>query len=151
MIDAEKIVFLETWAARNKCYLQQKGEVGFGRPCVGICYGSTYVDLPLYPMSADRESSEMKDYLRQWAALPPGPEDAYHKHDCLAVLVHGEEDDTAAYDKAMEQLHDWITVLNKDGWVVRVQDRETYNKDGVGRALELMMGSASQAVLELPT
>lgn len=130
--------FLERWAATNKCYLEDKGEVGFGRPCVGIIHGSAYVDLPLYGSA---------NYDEEWGALPPDPEDAYHKHDCLCVLVQGE--DEAAYDKALEQLYTWVVALNDKQFVVRTQDRETYNKDGVGRALELFMGGPNQAVLTL--
>jgi hypothetical protein len=32
---------------------------------------------------------------------------------------------------------------------VRSQDRQTYNKDGFGRELELLMGGTEQVVLEL--
>lgn len=143
-LDPAKMEFLELWAARNKCYVQVKGEVGFGRPCVGICFGQSYVDLPQYPHEAEHGSDEMTDYYSQTKLLPSAPEDAYHKHDCLAVLVHNDD-----YDKALEQLWDWVGVLSQQGWTVRIQDRNTYNKEGFGMALELMMGGTQQAVLEL--
>lgn len=129
MIDPEKINFMEEWAAKNKCFLQQKGQVGFMRPCVGIQFGSTYVDYT------------WEDHI--WT-----PDDAYHKHECLAVLVHGEEDDEAAYDKGLEQLFEWVTWLNENTFVVELQDRKTYNEGGFGRDLELMMGGLTQAVLK---
>lgn len=138
MIDPVKMDFLERWAAANKCYVETKGEVGFMRPCVGIIHGSSYVDLPLYGSQY---------YYEEWNLLPTSPKDAYHKHDCLCVLVHGE--DEAAYDAALEQLYTWVKDLNDKQFVVRTQDRETYNKDGFGKVLELMMGGTSQAVLAL--
>jgi hypothetical protein len=134
-IEPHKIDFLQRWAAHNKCHLEEKGVVGFGRPCVGIVHESAYVDLPLY-------GSENFD--RDWGALPIPPSDAYHKHDCLAVLAPTED-----YDAALEQLYTWIIELNERHFTVKIQDRETYNKEGVGRALELFMGGASQAVLTL--
>lgn len=138
MIDPVKMDFLQRWAAANKSYVETKGQVGFMRDCVGIIHGSAYIDLPLY-------GSE--NYYEEWNALPQSPEDAYHKHDCLCVLVHGEDEE--AYDKALEQLYTWVLALNEAGFVVRTQDRETYNKDGFGKVLELMMGGTSQAVLAL--
>jgi hypothetical protein len=119
----EKYLFLRDWAAANKCALEDKGEVGFGRPCVGIMYGSSYVDW---------------DY----ATMPSRsvPVDAYHKHDCLAVLVHGDD-----YDAALEQLYTWVVAINEANMKVEVGARKTHNAPGTpGAVIELMLGGASQ-------
>ena len=127
MIHPGKLATMTEWASRFGCTIQPKGEVGFGRPCVGILYGQAYVDY-------DWE-------LGIWT-----PEDSYHKHDCLAVLAHPDnEDDTEAYDAAMEQLWTWVTWLIEHDYGVNTQPRETYNKSGFGRELELMMGGLTQA------
>jgi hypothetical protein len=92
-----RIVYLTEWAARYGCCLQLAGEVGFGRECTGILKGDTYIDY----------------------AHEPGiwtPEDAYHKHDCLAVLGRG--------DGALEQLYQWVKWLDENRWGVE----EIYRK-----------------------
>lgn len=130
MIDPSKLAVMTEWASRFGCTIQPRGEVGFMRPCVGILYGQAYVDY-------------------DWDLMGPGggavwtPEDSYHKHDCLAVLVHGEDD--AAYDKALEQLFAWVEWLIENNLGIDTQARETYNKAGFGRELELMMGGLTQA------
>lgn len=111
------------WASRFGCTLSVKGEVGFGRPCVGILNGQSYVDYG-YDLGI-------------WT-----PEDAYHKHDCLAVLVYGDD-----YDKGLEQLIKWVEWLVENNYGITTQARETYNKDGFGRDLELMTGGLTQARL----
>ena len=40
------------------------------------------------------------------------PEDAYHKHDCLCVLVHDDD-----YDAALIELDTWIEHLESQGQV----------------------------------
>ena len=89
---AEQIVYLTDWAARYQCSLQLNGQVGFGRDCVGILKDSTYIDY--------------EDHPEIWT-----PEDAYHKHDCLAVLGHGDE--------ALAQLYEWVKWLDGHGWGVK--------------------------------
>ncbi len=92
-----QIVYLTEWAARYRCTLQLNGEVGFGRDCVGILNGDTYVDYG--------------DQVEIWT-----PEDAYHKHDCLAVLGHG--------DDRLEQLYRWVKWLDANRYGVEVVYRE---------------------------
>lgn len=133
MIDPGKLAVMTEWAARYGCTVQPKGQVGFGRPCVGILYGQSYVDTNNGDYSTDYEC----------LAPPSGVTDAYHKHDCLAVLAHGEE--SADYDAALEQLYTWVVWLIENDYGVEVVDRQTFNKDGVGRQLELLMGGMTQA------
>ena len=78
-----------------------KGEVGFGRPCVGIKAFSSrnYIDYNPYDTSTCENIPEFFSNI----FYEIRPKDAYHKHDCLAVLVQNEN-----YDKAIIQLAEWI-------------------------------------------
>jgi hypothetical protein len=92
-----QIVYLTEWAARYRCSLQLNGQVGFGRDCVGILNDGTYVDYA--------------DAPGIWT-----PEDAYHKHDCIAVLGHD--------DAALTQLYEWVKWLDENQWGVEVVYRQ---------------------------
>jgi len=98
-----QIVYLTEWAARYRCALQLNGQVGFGRDCVGILKDSHYID------TADAKNATAYNY-----ESGPGswwePEDSYHKHDCLAVLGHGDE--------ALAQLYQWVKWLDGHGYGV---------------------------------
>jgi hypothetical protein len=106
-----QIVYLTEWAARYRCSLQLGGEVGFGRPCVGILRDSTYID------TEDAKNATAYNHESE-----PGswwePEDSYHKHDCLAVLDHGDP------EAALGQLYAWVKWLDEHGWGVEVVYRE---------------------------
>lgn len=127
--DLGKLATLIEWCERYGLTLQTKGEVGFGRPCVGILYGQSYVDY---------------DWDLFGTAAVWTPADSYHKHDCLAVLVHNDD-----YVTALDQLYEWVVWLIEHNVGIEVQSRETYNKDGVGRQLELLMGGMTQAKLKV--
>lgn len=102
---AEQIVYLTDWAARWGASLQLAGEVGFGRDCTGIMKDGHYIDT--------REAKDANAYTEdgEWWQ----PEDAYHKHDCLAVLGHG--------DGPLAQLHEWVRWLDGHGWGVGEESR----------------------------
>jgi hypothetical protein len=109
---SEQIVYLTEWAAKNKAALSLNGSVGFGRDCVGIIVGGTYID-----------TAEAKEATAYNFSAPPHswwePEDAYHKHDCLAVLGHG--------DGPLRQLYDWVKWLEENGWGVEEVYRQPTN------------------------
>ena len=105
---AEQIVYLTEWASRYGATLQINGQVGFGRPCVGVLKGGHYVD------TADVKGREAYQPGGDWWE----PEDSYHKHDCLAVLNH--DDDTAA----LRQLYEWVKWLDGHGYGIE----EVYRK-----------------------
>ena len=86
-----QIVYITEWASRYRCSLQLNGQVGFGRDCVGVLKGDTYIDYG--------------DHVGIWT-----PEDAYHKHYCIAVLGHG--------DDALAQLYEWVKWLDENQWGV---------------------------------
>jgi len=100
---ADQIVYLTDWAARYQCSLQLNGQVGFGRDCTGILKDSTYIDT--------QDAKNATAYNHE--AEPDSwwePEDSYHKHDCLAVLGHGDE--------PLAQLYEWVKWLDGHGWGV---------------------------------
>ena len=135
----DEMLYMHRWADEHGCSLSTKGEVGFGRPCVGVQHGSSYLDFLYMEM----------DYT-QYSPLPEvqafrmeSPKDAYHKHPCMAVLVHDDD-----YDTALRQLYDWIKYCNENDWVVKVSARQTFNTPGTfGADLELMMGGLENAEL----
>lgn len=103
---ADQIVYITEWAARYRCSLQLNGEVGFGRDCVGVLNEGTYIDL---------------EEVKGREAYQPGgewwqPGDAYHEHDCLAVLGHD--------DDALAQLYAWVKWLDGHGYGVEIVYRE---------------------------
>jgi hypothetical protein len=94
----------QTFANKHKVIFEDHGEVGFGRPCVGFTSGARYIDYN------PRNNS---DYELVWPdARPighPHGVEAYHKHDCLAVLV------ADSYDAAILQLATWVEALEAQG------------------------------------
>lgn len=103
---AEQIVYLTEWAAANGCTLQIRGQVGFGRDATGILGAcDAYVD------TADAKQAHYDGEAQWWE-----PEDSYHKHDCLAVLGHG--------DGPLRQLYDWVRWLDGHGFTAETVYRE---------------------------
>lgn len=103
--DPAHIAYLREAAAKWGCTLELEGEVGFGRGCVGIqdSTGGHYVDYL---------------HLEEAGEKPPfwwQPEDAYHKHPCLAVLGRGE--------RAVAQLYHWVKNLAAAGYTVEAVPR----------------------------
>ncbi len=82
------------------------GEVGFGRACVGFLHGDKYVDYNPIRMGGDYDRLPGFDDERIAEAAPA---DAYHKHQCLAVLVDTDR------DKAIAQLTEWVDAMNEIG------------------------------------
>ncbi len=125
---------LRDFAAKHNLTLEPRGEVGFGRPCVGfVGAGSNYVDYDPRMSGGDYEPIWPID-----ARLhpPEGTPDAYHKHDCLAVLVHGDD-----YDAALVQLAKWVDHLEAQGEVYV----ETYRTGAVG-IQAMFSGTTGRAV-----
>lgn len=125
---SEQIVYLTEWAARNHGTLQLNGTVGFGRDCVGILGSSDhYID-----------TAEVKN---TYAYQPGGewwePEDSYHKHDCLAVLGHG--------DGPLRQLYDWVKWLDEHGF--GAEDNYRQPKDSIDLAFH---GLSLTKIVKLP-
>lgn len=105
----EALKICEEFATKYKVIFEEKGEVGFGRNCVGFIKGTNYVNFN--PHNSDKY--EFIPELQCDVCYPPEEvKDAYHKHDCLSVLVYGED-----YDKAIIQLAKWVLHLKGQGEV----------------------------------
>ena len=79
------------------------GEVGFGRPCVGLLYeDSSYISWRAYDEDYNTRKECIKELTDAHFKIP----DAYHKSDCIAVLV------TDSYSKAIKQLYKWVELIS---------------------------------------
>lgn len=104
MDHAKKVEWMAVWAARNKLQLELEGVCGFGRECVGVSANGSYADYQWYDgVSYDRLDKNGDVWC---------PKDAYHKHDCVAVLGRGEE--------AESQLYDWLKWFDDNGFHVEI-------------------------------
>jgi hypothetical protein len=101
----QKIEWMAVWAARNGLQLILEGECGFGRECVGVSVEGHYPDY-----TWDNEDYERID--------PNGdvwtPPNAYHKHDCVAVLGRGEQ--------AEAELYEWLQWFDENGFKLETGD-----------------------------
>lgn len=79
---------------------EEKGEIGFGRNCVGIVNQNTESYLSYQTYDEDYNPA-----LNHEVASQTAPEDAYHKGPYLAVLYDGTEEGRL---KAISQLNNWI-------------------------------------------
>jgi len=87
----EKLLWMLKYCKRNNVTLELQGECGLGRECVGIITHDTFPD---YWWTND-EYERLDNNGDVWV-----PENAYHKHPCVAVLGRGEE--------AEAQLYEWL-------------------------------------------
>ena len=100
-----KLNFIEAWAKKRGVDFLREGECGIGRECVGISYQDHYVD---YEWSDPVSWNRIDKNGEVWT-----PQNAYHKHPCLAVLGHGEE--------AESQLYDWLVWFDQNGFELRIE------------------------------
>lgn len=112
----EDIKFLQEFATKHKLVFEDEGEAGFGRECVGLIKGTNWLDYN--PM--DMDTYDVIDGMDCQKACDLAPEDAYHKHECFAVLGRGKE--------AISQLATWVRDLEKEGELEVVQ----YNTGATG-------------------
>ena len=89
----------QKFANDYKLIFEDRGEVGFSRPCVGFIKGNSYLDIS--PFIYPNFDNLIDDDLVLWP--PHDVKDAYHKHDCLCVLVHDNN-----YDEGIRQLILWV-------------------------------------------
>lgn len=92
---------IQKFANTHKVIFEDKGECGFGRPCVGFLRNDNWV---AYNPTSFPDYEYIKEFYDDifYDIAPP---DAYHKHDCLAVLGQG--------DDSIRQLSDWVDELNR--------------------------------------
>jgi len=94
----------QRFANEHKVIFEDEGEVGFGRECVGFQRGEAYVD---YNPTNRTTYEEIEEFACPGAEPPDTVPDAYHKHDCLAVLGRG--------DDVIMQLAAWVEHMEKQG------------------------------------
>ena len=110
------------FAKKNGATIALAGECGFGRECVGLLVGGNYPDYEW----DDKDYNRIDPNGEVWT-----PEDAYHKHPCVAVLGRGE--------KAEGQLYEWLKWFDDNGF-----EAETVAKTDADKLhpIELAMGGA---------
>lgn len=118
MTHQDKLTWMAVWASKNKVTLNLEGECGFGRECVGIIAETNYPDYEWY----DDDYNRVDTNGEVWK-----PENAYHKHPCVAVLGRGE--------KAESELYDWLKWFNDNGFTV-----ETGAIPNVRDPISIMLG-----------
>lgn len=117
MTHEEKLSWMALWAAKNGLQLQLKGECGFGRECVGITTEGHYPDYEWY--GDEEDDYERKDKNgKVWT-----PENAYHKHPCVAVLGRGEG--------AESELYEWLKWFDENNFKLETGDLKVDPKLGV--------------------
>lgn len=127
--DCKKVI--NDFAIRNKLIFEEEGSVGFGRDCVGLTNGNNYLEYnPTDSVNYDPIEGFQDD--RFYDICPP---DAYHKHNCIAVLGRGED--------AISQLADWIDKLNELGVVV-----EEYETGAKG--MQAMLSGTTNYAVKIP-
>ena len=104
--DMQAMRILNEFALKHKVVLEQKGKVGFGRPCVGFTYGHNYIDYNPYKYVNHEPVDISEVYSDLFHELAPA--NAYHKHTCLCVLV-----EDGKYKDALAELAKWVTDLEK--------------------------------------
>lgn len=124
----EYIDNIQEFANKHKIVFEPEGECGFGRKCVGLMHGENYVD---YNPTHDTTYEPIEGFQdeRLYDIVPPN---AYHKHNCLAVLGRGEE--------AIKQLSDWVDKLKELNATI-----ETYETGATG-IQAMMSGLFGKAV-----
>ena len=119
---------IEKFVSLYKGLSFHKGEIGFGRPCVGIIDESTDHYVVIRDYDDDYEIRGESS-----AACDNSPEYAYHKHPCLAVLVHGD------YEESTRQLEEWIGKILES-------DFEFYTKPVSKNDINTLLGNFSPIV-----
>lgn len=117
----KQFTWMSRWCAKNGLALQLEGECGFGRECVGVTSDGSFPDYEWYGDNYERIDPNGEVWL---------PEDAYHKHPCVAVLGRGQ--------KAEQQLYQWLRWFDDNGFVVESGPARGLAKMGIAA---LLMGS----------
>ena len=106
------------FAAKRNIIFEPEGGCGIGRKCVGFL-GKNGNWIDYNPI--DMETYDPIKYLECEALEPPKGTDAYHKHNCLAVLGRGEV--------AINGLASWVVKMELAGTV----EIKEYSTGATGR------------------
>ena len=118
MTHEQKILWMQHYCGEIGAILMLEGEIGFGRECVSIQRNETSPDYEWY----DDDYDEISGNGEVWT-----PEDAYHKHPCVAVLGRGKD--------AEEQLYQWLNWFNENNFKL-----ESGSVEGVTDPVRIMLG-----------
>ena len=120
----------QRFANQHKVIFEDDGEVGFGRECVGfISRSGGFLDHN--PRRAPNYEA-IEEAACELAHPGEGIFDAYHKHECMAILGRGAG--------AVSQLALWVRQLEAAGTVSVIQ-YET-GQTGIGALINGVMGHA---------
>lgn len=125
MTRADKIKFMTEFCEKHNLTLNLEGECGFGRECVGVVASNEcYPDYEWYDWDGD--CCRLDSNGEVWI-----PEDAYHKHPCVAVLGRGEN--------AEAQLYEWLKWFDENNFKCEVIST------GKNDQMSVLMGANKQA------
>ena len=124
----DEIEWLDSWCKKQNLKLILEGECGFGRECVGVSSGDENETYPDYEWH-DEDYNRVDKNGDIWT-----PDDAYHKHPCVAVLGRGQN--------AVHQLYEWCVWFEENDFMFKTYDVEC--KDPI----ELMLGRNKHYVME---
>lgn len=127
--------FLKDFVFKHDLTLKKKGEVGFGRPCVGILRGNCYVEYNPYE---DKTYEPIKEFYNEDISKFSSY-NSYHKHSCFAVLV--EDGD---YNNGLIELAKWLSKIN-DKYEIKFVDKENKCKD----ALNYILNGTFKTIIKL--
>lgn len=126
MTHDEKLLWMTKWARDHDMTLTLTGQCGFGRECIGIEIEDHYPDYHWYEEDPKKGFAQLDQNGHVWT-----PPDAYHKHECVAVLGRGE--------KAEAQLYDWLKWFDDNGFVLEKGDNPKANYEALG-PIAIVMG-----------
>lgn len=127
----EHRINIQEFANKHKIIFDDEGECGFGRECVGLTNGNNWVD---YNPTSYPDISYVEGFFDE-RFFDITPENAYHKHNCIAVLGRG--------DSAIIELSEWIDKLNEIG--VTVEKYKT-GATGIQAMISGLFGTAIKPI-----
>ena len=125
MTHIDKIRWMLAYCNKNGLILSLEGECGFGRECVGVLANDKYPD---YTWHNEKTWGREDNNGEVWT-----PKDAYHKHNCVAVLGRGEE--------AESQLYEWLLWFKDNNFVLETGSYPVGSYD----ALDVLFGKDTYA------
>jgi hypothetical protein len=136
-LDTEtELEYLTLWARANGCELALEGNIGFGRPCVGI----------IHPGDEARRPYVAYDYRDRDVAPPLDVDNAYHKDSCLAVLLTDGDRGTNR-ESAIHELYLWVRHLNRQGYEVVVEDRSRSEYEAALSPIDVLINGTTRPML----
>jgi len=105
--------YFQDFCKKYDIELSEKGEIGFGRPCVGILKNNSYIEYNACWYDKNYNNNYYFGYNELFDEVKP--ESAYHKHECFAVLCC---DDEQSYKYALIELAEWIKLIEIENKII---------------------------------